>query len=250
MSHMDVKDTNTPLSKRSACSETGEKYQNFDHNLLDVGPVTLSNGTETEIPRMIQQVASLNVKLTYDTGSKSIKVRVEVENKKAGHKFPTDSPLRHLLLVVTATDQFGSSLQLTKGDKIPDWGGDPNINLNGVQGYAGLPGTVYANLLVEDVTGASPTASYWNNTKYAFTTEDGTNSDTRLKPNDPQVSEYSFTVPDLGDVQINVRLVYRYAFFNLLDQKDWVRPDILVAVANCDISLSQGKKFDCPEVEP
>lgn len=245
MSHMDVKNVSTPLSLRSACSETIDQYQTFDHNLMDVGPIDSGQ----VVPRMIRNAASLKVKLSYepDKGN-SLNVRVEVENRTAGHKFPTDSPLRHLILVVTANDQFEFPLTQLDGEQLPDWAG--MRSQNGVEGYAGRPGIIFANLLVEEATNTSPTTAYWNQTRYAFTTEDGKNSDTRLVPGEPQVSNYSFTVPDFGEMHITVKLIYRYAFFDLMDQKDWVRPDVVVAVADCRMSLEQGDKMDCDEIEP
>jgi hypothetical protein len=241
MSNMDVKNVNTPLSRRSACSETGDKYQDFDHNLLDVG----QDASGKEIPRMIQGAASLKVKLKYEPDTDgSLRVRVEVENIKAGHKFPTDSPLRQLILVVSATDQFESPLVEVKGDKLPDWAGisNPTMSQNGVEGYAGLPGTIYANLL--DAANPLLSAAYWNKI------QNGKPSDTRLLPGDPQVSNFAFDVPDLGNIHITVKLIYRFAFFDLMEQKDWVRPDIVVASADCSVSPDQAKDFDCQNVQP
>ena len=249
MSHMDVKDVNTSLSLRSACSETTEQYQNFDHNLMDVGLIDSGQ----VVPRMIQNAASLKVKLTYEPNqNNSLRVHVEVENKKAGHKFPTDSPLRHLILVVSANDQFEFPLPLVKGEVLPDWAGagNPLMSQNGVEGYAGRPGMIFANLLVEESTNASPTAAYWNQIKYAFATDDGRNSDTRLVPGEAQASDYSFAVPDFGEMHITVKLIYRYAFFSLMDQKDWVRPDVLVAVADCRVSPDQPGEMECSEIKP
>lgn len=249
MSHMDVNDRSISLSLRSACSETTEQYQNFDHNLMDVGP----DDSGMTIPRKIRNAASLKVKLTYEPDqNNSINVRAEVENTKAGHKFPTDSPLRHLILVVSASDQFGFPLTQLRGEKLPEWAGmaNPFMSQSGVDGYAGQPGVIFANLLLDESTHQSPAASYWNNTGYIFPTQDGKNSDTRLAPGDPQVSNYSFAVPDFGEIHITVRLIYRYAFFDLMDQKDWFRPDVLVTAAECQMYLEQGNELDCPEITP
>jgi hypothetical protein len=216
---------------------------------MDVGPTDSGQ----VVPRMIQNAASLKVKLTYEPDQdNSLKVRVEVENKRAGHKFPTDSPLRHLILVVSAKDQFEFPLARVDGEELPEWAGtaNPLMSQNGVEGYAGQPGIIFANLLVEETTNVSPTAAYWNQIKYAFTTEDGKNSDTRLVPGEAQVSNYFFTVPDFGEMHVTVKLIYRYAFFDLMDQKDWVRPDVTVAVAECRMSLEQTNEMDCPEIEP
>jgi hypothetical protein len=243
MSHMDVKNVSTSLSDRSACSETTADFQNFDHNLMDVE----TDESGRTIPRMIQNAASLKVKLKYDAADDSLKVRVEVENRKAGHKFPTDSPLRHLILVVNVADQFEYPLTLSEGPRLPAWTGQGNdfMRINGVDGYADKPGVAYANLLVDGQTNTSPAVAYWNKTVYA-----GEGGDTRLSPRDPQVSEYYFPVPDLGDMHVTVKLLYRYAFFELMDQKDWVRPDVVVAAAECPMSAEQAEEMDCPEVEP
>ena len=57
-------------------------------------------------------------------------VEVEIENAKAGHHLPTGSPLRQVLLMVTATDEQGQALRLQTGPTLPAWAGD----------VAGLPG--------------------------------------------------------------------------------------------------------------
>jgi hypothetical protein len=245
---MDVKNVSTPLSDRSACSETTADFQNFDHNMMDV--MTDESGRTTS--QMIKNAASLEVKLKYEAGSNSLKVRVKVENTKAGHTFPTDTPLRHLILVVYAADQFDYPLALLEGPKLPAWTGQSNdfMRLNGVEGYADKPGVAYANLLVDERTNTAPAVAYWNKTQYFFAGEGGETSDTRLSPRDPQVSEYSFPVPDLGDTHIAVKLIYRYAFFDLMDQKDWIRPDVVVAAADCHMSVAEVNEMECSEVQP
>ena len=251
MSHLNPKKGLDGSPSRNACSETKGDFQDYSHNLMDFGEANLGNGTTGQIPRMIQEAADLDVKVKYDRGARSLNVRVTVENTKAGHKFPTDSPLRHLILVVNVTDEFGHRLERMDGLEIPEWTGDVNMNLGGVPGYAGLPGTVYANLLKESSTDVSPTASYWrDDITHLYTTKNGRSSDTCLMPNDPEVTEYNFHVPDLGEVKINVQLIYRFAFFKLMDEKDWVRPDILVTQTSCQFSPTDGKKMDCRQADP
>jgi hypothetical protein len=233
---MDVEDVSTPLSWRSACSETTEQYQNFDHNMM-------SAGSDASDESMIKDAVRAEVKLKYEGGSNTVNVRVKLENVKAGHKIPTDSPLRQLILVVTATDQFEYPLVQVKGDVLPDWLGSstPAMSQNGVDGYAGKSGNVFASVLVEDATGVSPTASYWKKTSLV--------SDTRLSPRDPRTLNYAFTVPDLGEIHVNVKLIYRHAFFDLMDQKDWLRPDILLLVADCHMAPGQDQELEC-EINP
>ena len=64
-------------------------------------------------------------------------VTVSITNDQTGHHVPTDSPLRHLILLVQATDGQGQALPQLDGPTVPEWGGvgDP------AQGYyAGLRG--------------------------------------------------------------------------------------------------------------
>lgn len=244
MSHA-VEKVNVPLSQRSACSETAPEYQNFDHNVMDFG---LEEGESTrEIPRLIKKAASLKVEVKYEPENNNLlKLRVTVVNTNAGHKFPTDSPLRHLILLVKPTDQSNSPLRQVSGNTIPDWGGSQsNSNYPGVSGYAGMAGTIYANLMVDEITGLSPTAAYWRQTRQLYLTADGKSPDTRLSPQDPQVTEYEFQAPDLGNIRVQVRLIYRFAFFDLMMQKDWDRPDVIAAEINCEMDISQAYEHEC-----
>ena len=62
---------------------------------------------------------------------------------RPGHHVPTDSPLRHVMLVVEATDADGKPLPLQRGPTLPAWTGD----------YAGQPGALYAKILQDEWTG-------------------------------------------------------------------------------------------------
>lgn len=184
---------------------------------------------------MLKETATMDVNASYEKGKDRIAVTVTLKNENAGHNFPTDSPLRQLVLLVEAEDQFGNNLYQVGGEVIPLWGGVGNV--------AGKPGKIFANLLIEEYfnprynTDISPTIAYWNKTKPAWK-----NSDTRLKPKfynaegaveyDPDESTYYFAAPFPVSGKINatvtVRLYYRYAYFDLMIQKGWNRPDILL----------------------
>lgn len=146
---------------------------------------------------------------------------VQVENTGAGHKFPTDSPLRHLILLVEAKDQNKMPLAQVAGPTIPLWGG---VGSNAEEDFAGRPGVIYANILKDRDTNEMPTIAFWNPTVPAW---DG--SDTRLEPNTPVQSEYSFAVPSNGTATLTARLIYRYAFIEIIRQKGWQPNDIIVA---------------------
>ncbi len=242
MSHMDVNDTSSLWSQRRACYGSDPRFQNFDHNMMNFG---VDAKTGKEILRMVQNAAEIKVNVASQaTGSNALEVLVNVTNVRAGHNFPTDSPLRHLILVVRAEDRVGTPLIQVGGGQVPKWAG-PRLgsNLNyvqilrnsGVEDYSGWPGKIFANLLVDEETNLSPSAAYWNETKSAFVNAAaGVTSDNRLRPRVTDASTYSFAVPDAGEVKIVVQLIYRFAFYDLLLQKEWFdRPDILVTEVEC-----------------
>lgn len=247
MSRMNVEDTNSLSSQRRACSASDPRYQNFNHNMLD----TRYNSAGREVPAMVQNAAE--IKIDFDsqpTGSTALGVRVSVTNTRAGHNFPTDSPLRHLILVVEAQDRVGTNLIQVSGPQVPSWVGpgagtstayENTLTQLGVKNYSGQPGKVFVNLLVEEETNLSPGMAYWNETKHAV--DGSANSDTRLRPLAPDLSTYSFTMPDAGNVRIKVKLIYRYAFYDLMIWKQWFNQ---VPFERADISVSEWECFGPP----
>jgi nitrate/TMAO reductase-like tetraheme cytochrome c subunit len=227
--------TDSTSSQRQACSVQNVSAQNFDHNVMNFGR---DERTQSDMPLMIKGAATIDAEFEYDLSNKNwFTVIAKVASKDVGHRFPTDSPLRHLILVIEAKDQRGTLLAQADGERIPNWAGagdpvseDPNMKF-----YAGLPGTIFANLLVERDTNISPTAAYWNPTKYAWVGARGQNmydySDTRLLPGVVDTSNYSFVAPDTGDIKVTIKLIYRFAFFSLMGQKGWKRPDVVVTSA-------------------
>lgn len=263
MSHMAVNDETSLPSQRWACSADNKTFQNFNHNMLDFGPyLNPREGTTSEIPRMVKGAARLDVRFGSEgAGPNTLDVNVTVTNIKAGHKFPTDSPLRHLILVVEAEDRVNTPLIHVGGERIPNWAGPGPISpmniadtLNGfgIKDYGGMPGKVFANLLVEEETNLSPGTAYWNETKHTFVdASDGRNSDTRLVPGAPNPSTYSFAMPDEGDVEVTIQLIYRYAFYDLVVWKEWFdRPDIVVTSMECNGPPRDPAKITCQTIEP
>ena len=262
MSRMNVEDTNSLSAQRQACSASDPRYQNFDHNMLDIR----YDSAGREIPLMVQNAA--RIELNFDpgpAGSNAMSIRVSVTNTRAGHNFPTDSPLRHLILVVEAQDRVGTRLIQVGGPQIPNWAGpgpgtstayENSLTRLGVNNYSGQPGKVFANLLVEEETNLSPGMAYWNETKHAVGSS--ANSDTRLRPLVPDLSTYSFAMPDAGNVRINVKLIYRYAFYDLMIWKEWFnqvpfeRADIIVSEWECFGPPGQAEvlRQSCSQIEP
>jgi hypothetical protein len=144
-------------------------------------------------------------------------VQVAVTNDRTGHHVPTDFPMRHLILLVQATDGQGQALLQLDGPTVPEWGGvgDP------AQGYyAGLPGKGFAKVLEELWTEVSPTGAYWNPTRVL--------EDNRLAAFATDTSAYTFAAPTEGQVTVEVILLFRRAFIELMDQKSWDVADIVM----------------------
>jgi hypothetical protein len=172
---------------------------------------------------LLQNAVVLN--LEAERLPEGIRVRTKVVNDRTGHHVPTDSPLRHLILVVRAYGSDGSKLSLKAGPILPEWCGVGNP-ADGY--YAGLPGKVFVKLLEDIWTGESPTAAYWRQTKVVM--------DTRLGAFKSDIGEFLFIAPDSGDVRIEAVLLYRRAYKKLMDLKGWSEPDIVMESATASIS--------------
>jgi hypothetical protein len=125
-----------------------------------------------------------------------------------------------VILLVEVVNEDGEALTLLEGPAVPDWGGigDPE------QGYyAGLPGKAYAKILQEVWTEITPSGAYWNPTRIV--------SDNRLAAFESDTSSYSFELGSEDEVTVQVRLVFRRAFIEIMDQKAWDAPDILMEEA-------------------
>lgn len=140
-----------------------------------------------------------------------VQVTVAITNTQAGHHVPTDFPGRHMILVVNATDGQGQALPLQDGPVVPDWGGD----------VAGEPGKAFAKVLRDLETGQEPAASYWNPTVIV--------SDNRIRALQADTSFYEFTAPPAGTVNVEATLIFRRAFWELMEAKRWDdTPDIVM----------------------
>lgn len=200
-------------SQRSACSESNLNFRDFNHNMMNYGPDPTNPARE--IPLLVKRAAAISIdEAKLEEGL--IKFKVTVRNTGAGHKFPTDSPLRHLILLVQVTSQNNWLPQIS-GPTIPVWA---------AQDYAGQPGQIYANLLKDKDTNQMPTLAYWNSA--------ATISDTRLKPGEPVQSEYSFVAPSNGSVVITARLIYRKAFIDIARKKGWSLIDLDIEAASAN----------------
>ncbi len=150
-----------------------------------------------------------------------VTIEVTINNDRTGHHIPTDSPLRHLILLVEARDATGP-LTLVQGPTLPDWCGTGERS-DGQ--YAGLPGTAYAKVLEELWTEIAPTGAYWNPTRVL--------SDNRIPALSADTTTYVFAAPTAATIEIT--LFFRRAFIDLMEQKGWNVPDIEMADIVLDI---------------
>lgn len=237
---------------KDACSAQRPPSQNINHNFMHIAPDM--NGRN--ISKMIENAAEVDVGFGYDPINKNwLNVIPKVTSINVGHRFPTDSPLRHLILVVEAWDERNTSLIQVAGERIPNWAGTDEPPLSPeILNYGGMAGKIYANLLVESDTNMAPTASYWNEIKYAWVgnlqNDPYDYSDTRLLPGRTDISSYGFTGPEIGDIKVRVRLIYRFAFLKLMRQKNWSeRADILVADVECQGPPTDPSRIICTTIK-
>ncbi len=176
----------------------------FSHNM--------PGASNTEL---LQNAVTLSAEAKLERGQ--LVVKVDITNDKTGHDVPTDSPLRQLILLVTALDKNEQSLTLLEGETIPEWGGvgDPALGY-----YASQPGKGYAKILSELWTEIAPTGSYWNPTRIV--------SDNRIPAFATDISTYKFAAPEDGKASVKIVLLFRRAFKEVMDQKGWDVPDILM----------------------
>lgn len=146
-----------------------------------------------------------------------IEVSVTIFNDLTGHHVPTDCPLRHMILLVRPVGKNNQTLELIDGPTLPEWCGTGDASRGY---YAGLPGKVFAKVLEEMWKKVSPTAAYWNPTRIV--------QDNRLAAFAKDTSLYCFSADDPGPVAIEISLVYRRAYKELMDLKGWKVPDIVM----------------------
>ncbi len=165
---------------------------------------------------LLQATAELQIDTQWQDNTLHVSVRVT--NTGAGHDIPTDNPLRNMILLVTVKDASGQPLKLIEGPTIPVWGGVGDRNTGH---YAGQPGVLFAKILADYYTGETPTYAYWRQTRLV--------SDNRIPALADDTSTYEFqTLDDVTKITIDVRLLLRRAFIDLMEVKGWDTPDILM----------------------
>jgi len=149
----------------------------------------------------------------------TVQVSVTLVNVGAGHHVPTDFPGRHMLLVITATNELGQVLSQESGPVVPEWGG----------AQAGQPGKAFAKVLRDATTSELPVVSYW---KQALIV-----SDNRIPAMGSDLSSYTFAAPAAGgSLTITAELRFRRTFQSLMDSKGWATSDIVMQEAQVGLT--------------
>ena len=175
---------------------------------------------------MIQNAAMLTATARLD--GNMLQVDVRVTNDATGHHVPTDSPLRHVMLIVDAVDRDGRPLELASGSQLPAWAGN----------YADRPGRVFAKVLRDEWTGEMPTGAIWRPVEIV--------ADTRIPALASDESTYQFPVPVQGDMAVHIKLVYRTAYQQLMEWKQWDDPDIVMREMTITVPSAESMSASAP----
>jgi len=164
---------------------------------------------------------SVTIKSQAQHQGDQLTVVVQITNDQTGHHIPTDVPIRQMLLIVEAFDADGNRLELVNGQTLPAWAGD----------YAAYPGKAFAKVLRDEWTGEAPTAAYWRPVTIV--------EDTRLAAMATDITQYTFSLPVKSTARVEVRLLFRRAFYELAKLKGWDDPDILMEEATIHVETSR-----------
>jgi hypothetical protein len=195
------------------------------HGGIDRDPNTLSTH---HFPGSMDEAflrSSIELTLAGEPDGRTIRATVTVRPVNVGHRLPTGSPERHLLLVVRAMDAQGRELEQKSGSVIPPAGGiGPFDSAN----FAGLPGKLYGKLL-RGAGGFSP-APFWQSV--------AVESDTRLFPDRPDQSILTFDAANSpGPIRLEARVIYRRFYKAIADEKSWPDADMTLAERTVEVTV-------------
>jgi nitrate/TMAO reductase-like tetraheme cytochrome c subunit len=178
---------------------------------------------------LLQNSVTMTTELHQDFNE--IDLSVNITNAAVGHHVPTDHPGRHLILAVKAVDDQEHPLTQLSGPQVPAWGGD----------QAGEPGTAYAKLLRDIATGKYPVVSYWKQSNIV--------SDNRIAAGESANSSYTFATPEGGGtINVTVELRFRRLFQDLLDDKGWQTPDVIMEQDHMTVEIDPWWNYYLPSM--
>ena len=157
---------------------------------------------------------ALSLRVSAKSNAGILVVDTEVLAKNVGHRVPTGSADKHLLLVVLALDGNGKPYALSAGPRVPDHAGgfgdgDPlvldakELDARVERGdFARFPGREFAQVFA-DRKGRTH-VPFWRAAKLV--------EDTRLQPDRPVRNRFAFLVPEQDKVTVRVELYHRLRF--------------------------------------
>ncbi|HEX5138080.1 MAG TPA: multiheme c-type cytochrome [Planctomycetota bacterium] len=154
---------------------------------------------------------AVELKAAAERRGERLVVEARIKVSATGHKVPTGSADKHLLLVVAARDAGGKPLPLAEGPRVPEHGGgtgDPLVlDAPGfakrieAHDFAGMPGREFAQVLGAASGGTH--VPFWRAAKVV--------ADTRLAPDAETTETFAF-VPPPGAARVTVELWHRLRF--------------------------------------
>jgi hypothetical protein len=174
------------------------------HGGIERDPATLASHCDPA-PRDEMLHRHIHVETSANSQRDGVRLSVIVSMMDVGHQMPTGYIDRQLILVVESFDSGGKSLRLRTGPVLPDIVG----SLRGTAGY------LFAKQPV-GFDGVAP-APFWIARPDLL--------DTRLKPEQPQKSEFLFP---LETRRFRVRLLYRRFWEEQTRIKRWPSTEIVV----------------------
>lgn len=182
----------------------------------DYKPVTNHQMPGVSDLDLMQNAVTMDTKAEITDGE--LVVNVAVTNDKTGHHVPTGVPYRHMILLITVEDSQGNIEPLKSGARLPEWIGD----------LSGEAGAYFAKLLRDEWYGEIPTAAYWRDISLV--------EDTRIAAFETAENQFVFEAESEGPYKVHVQLLYRRAYQELMEQKGWTDPDILMEEAIIEVS--------------
>ena len=122
-----------------------------------------------------------------------------------------------MILLVTAEAEDGAPLDFQDGSVVPEWAGSGNSSTD----YAGKAGKGFARITVNK--NGVINVPVWQ--------ASAIQSDNRIKPQETDLSEYSFKIPAANDdetMYITATLIYRKSFPENDVQMGWKPEEILM----------------------
>ncbi len=197
------------------------------HGGIDRDPATLATHHFAGSADESLLRSSVDLRLFARQEGNLIRAAVSVRSVNVGHRLPTGSPDRNMLLLIQATDDQGQDLALQSGPVIPPAGG---VGTRQDGNFAGTPGKLFGKLLGA-ADGSAP-EPFWRAVALV--------ADTRLHPDVPDLSDFAFKLPTSSDrVHIRATLIYRRFYKVVLDEKSWPDSDVNLASQDSVLTISK-----------